>query len=154
MAVDPNVKTLVENRRARFEYEILETYEAGLQLTGTEVKSIRAGKANLQDAFALFRDGEAWLHNLHVAPHGTTSKEFNHDPTRRRKLLLHRREIDRLRGLVEQKGLTVVPLRLVLNRGWIKAHLGVARGKKLHDKRQAIKERETRREIQRELKGR
>ncbi len=154
MAVDPNVKTLVENRRARFEYEILETYEAGLQLTGTEVKSIRAGKANLQDAFALFRDGEAWLHNLHISPHGTASKVFNHDPTRRRKLLLHRREIDRLRGLVEQKGLTVVPLKLVLNRGWIKAHLGVARGKKLHDKRQAIKERQTQREIQRELKER
>ncbi len=146
-------KTLVDNRRARFEYEVLETLEAGIQLSGTEVKSIRAGKVNLQDAFTLIRDGEAWLLNMHIAPHSTASRVFNHDPTRRRKLLLHRKEINRLMGLTEQKGLTVIPLKLVLNKGWIKVHLAVARGKKLHDKREAIKERQVKRDIARELKG-
>ncbi|MEN9240399.1 MAG: SsrA-binding protein SmpB [Thermostichales cyanobacterium SZTDM-1c_bins_54] len=146
-------KTLVDNRRARYEYEILETLEAGIQLSGTEVKSIRAGKVNLQVAFTLIRDGEAWLLNMHVSPHSTAGRVFNHDPTRRRKLLLHRKEINRLIGLTEQKGLTVIPLKLVLNKGWIKVHLGVARGKKLHDKRAAIQERQVKRDIARDLKG-
>lgn len=147
-------KVIIDNRRARHEYEILETLEAGLELTGTEVKSIRAGKANLQDAFILIRDGEAWLLNMHISPHNTASKVFNHDPTRRRKLLLHRREINRLRGTIEQKGLTMIPLKLVLSRGWIKAHIAVARGKKLYDKRQSLKEKQVDREVQRELKAR
>jgi SsrA-binding protein len=147
-------KVIIDNRRARHEYEILETLEAGLELTGTEVKSIRAGKANLQDAFILIRDGEAWLLNMHISPHNTASKVFNHDPTRRRKLLLHRREINRLRGTIEQKGLTMIPLKLVLSRGWIKAHIAVARGKKLYDKRQSLKEKQVNREVQRELKTR
>ncbi|MDX2271139.1 MAG: SsrA-binding protein SmpB [Cyanobacteriota bacterium] len=152
MAISQDYKTIVDNRRARFEYEILETFEAGIELTGTEVKSIRAGKANLQDSFTLFRDGEAWLHNMHISPHTTASKVFNHDPTRRRKLLLHRKEINRLMGLVEQKGLTVIPLKLILSRGWIKAHIAVARGKKLYDKRQSLKEKQIKRDTQRELK--
>ncbi|NJK62060.1 MAG: SsrA-binding protein SmpB [Synechococcaceae cyanobacterium SM2_3_1] len=147
-------KVIIDNRRARHEYEILETLEAGLELTGTEVKSIRAGKANLQDAFILIREGEAWLLNMHISPHNTASRVFNHDPTRRRKLLLHRREINRLRGTIEQKGLTMIPLKLVLSRGWIKAHIAVARGKKLYDKRQSLKEKQVNREVQRELKAR
>jgi SsrA-binding protein len=154
MVMSENYKIVVDNRKARFEYEILETYEAGLELTGTEVKSIRAGKVNLQDSFTLIREGEAWLLNMHVSPHSTASRVFNHDPTRRRKLLLHRREISRITGMIEKKGLTVIPLRLVLTKGWIKAHLAVARGKKLHDKRDALKEKSINRDIQRDLKDR
>jgi SsrA-binding protein len=154
MTEDQAYKTVVDNRRARFEYEVLETYEAGIELTGTEVKSIRAGKVNLQDSFILIREGEAWILNMHISPHSTASRIFNHDPTRRRKLLLHRKEISRLTGMIEQKGLTVIPLKLVLKRGWVKAQIAVARGKKLYDKRQALKERQTHRETQRELKDR
>lgn len=147
-------KTITDNRRARFQYEILETFEAGIELQGTEVKSIRSGRANLQDSFVLIRGGEAWLMNMHVSPYETASRTFNHDPTRRRKLLLHRKEINRLTGLVEQKGLTIVPLKLVLRRGWVKAQVAVARGKKLYDKREALKERQQKRDAQRELKER
>ncbi|GAB4217198.1 MAG: SsrA-binding protein SmpB [Synechococcales cyanobacterium] len=154
MSVSQEYKTIVDNRRARFEYEVLETLEAGIQLSGTEVKSIRAGKVNLQDAFTLIRDREAWLLNMHISPHSTASKVFNHDPTRRRKLLLHRQEISRLAGLTEQKGLTLIPLKLILTKGWIKVHLAVARGKKLHDKRDSIKERDIQRDMQRDLKMR
>lgn len=154
MTEEQSYKTVVDNRRARFEYEVLETYEAGIELTGTEVKSIRAGKVNLQDSFILIREGEAWILNMHISPHSTASRIFNHDPTRRRKLLLHRKEINRLMGMIEQKGLTVIPLKLILKRGWVKTQIAVARGKKLYDKRQALKERQTNRETQRELKER
>lgn len=154
MPLSKEYKTISDNRRARFEYEILEPFEAGLELTGTEVKSIRAGKVNMQDAFILIRDGEAWLLNMHISPYQTASKVFNHEPTRRRRLLLHRREINRIRGQVEQKGLTVIPLKLILVRGWIKAHIGIARGKKLYDKRASIKDRQTKRDAERELKER
>ncbi|WP_017327351.1 SsrA-binding protein SmpB [Synechococcus sp. PCC 7336] len=149
-----NYKTLVDNRRSRFEYELLDTYEAGLELMGTEVKSIRSGRVNLQDAFALVRDGEAWLLNMHIAPHETASRSFNHDPTRRRKLLLHKKEINKIAAALQQKGLTLVPLRLVLSNGWIKIHMAVARGKKLYDKRQSLKEKQVKRETQRALKER
>ncbi|MGF1576497.1 MAG: SsrA-binding protein SmpB [Cyanophyceae cyanobacterium] len=145
-------KTIVDNRRARFEYEVLETYETGIELVGTEVKSIRGGKANLQDSFVLVRDGEAWLLNMHISPYETASKMFNHDPTRRRKLLMHRREINKLRGQIEQKGLTLIPLKLVLNKGWVKVHIALARGKKLYDKRSALKDRDIQRDAQRDLK--
>ncbi len=154
MGADQHVKTIVDNRRARFEYEILETLEAGLVLSGTEVKSIRNGRANLQDAFIVIRDREAWILNMHISPHQTASKVFNHDPTRRRKLLLHRQQINRLTGLVAEKGLTVIPLKLVLNKGWIKAQIAVARGKKLYDKRDSLKAKQTKRETERELKYR
>lgn len=154
MAESYEGKTITDNRRARFQYEILETFEAGIELQGTEVKSIRLGRANLQDSFVLIRGGEAWLMNMHISPYETASRTFNHEPTRRRKLLLHRKEINRLTGLVEQKGLTIVPLKLVLRRGWVKAQVAVARGKKLHDKREAIKEKQQKREAQRELKER
>ena len=147
-------KIVSDNRQARHEYEILETFEAGVELKGTEVKSIRAGKANLKDGFALVRDAEVWLHNVHISPHDTTNKVYNHDPRRTRKLLLHREEIRKLIGQVEQKGLTLVPLKLYLKDGWVKVTIALARGKKLHDKRESLKRKQDEREIQRVVKGR
>ncbi|GAB4133768.1 MAG: SsrA-binding protein SmpB [Cyanobacteria bacterium J069] len=145
-------KVVAENRQARFEYEILETFEAGIELVGTEVKSVRAGKANLRDGFALIRNGEVWLHNVHISPHDTASQYFNHDPRRNRKLLMHRQEIRRLIGKVEQQGLTLVPLKMYLKRGWAKISLALVRGKKLHDKREDLKEKQAKREMQRAMK--
>ncbi|MBF2026309.1 MAG: SsrA-binding protein SmpB [Oscillatoriales cyanobacterium C42_A2020_001] len=147
-------KIVSDNRQARFQYEILETYEAGIQLFGTEVKSIRAGKVNLKDGFALIRNGEALLLNVHVSPHHTTSQVFNHDPRRTRKLLLHRDEIRRLTGKIEQQGLTLVPLKMYLKRGWVKVDIALARGKKLHDKREDVRKRQDQRDMQRALKNR
>ncbi|QKD81464.1 SsrA-binding protein SmpB [Thermoleptolyngbya sichuanensis A183] len=145
-------KVVAENRQARFEYEILETFEAGIELVGTEVKSVRAGKANLRDGFALIRNGEVWLHNVHISPHDTASQYFNHDPRRTRKLLMHRQEIRKLIGKVEQQGLTLVPLKMYLKRGWVKVSLALARGKKLHDKREDLKQKQAKREMQRAMK--
>jgi SsrA-binding protein len=145
---DSPAKTIVSNRRARFEYEILDTMEAGLVLTGTEVKSLRDGKANLQDSFARFDRGELWLHNLHISPYDPGNR-FNHDPLRPRKLLMHHRELRKLIGSVEQKGLTLVPLDLHFRRGVAKVSLGLVRGKKLHDKRHAEKEKDAKREMAR-----
>ncbi|MGF1512587.1 MAG: SsrA-binding protein SmpB [Elainellaceae cyanobacterium] len=146
-------KTVADNRQARFQYEILETFEAGLELLGTEVKSIRDGRANLRDGYASIRDGEAWLHNVHVSPTKTASQYFNHEPLRARKLLLHRQEIRKLIGKTEQQGLTLVPLKLYLQRGWIKVTIALARGKKLHDKRETLKRRQSDREIARAVKN-
>ena len=146
------IKIVSDNRKARYLYEILETYEAGIQLLGTEVKSIRDGRANLRDGYGLLRDGEAWLLNVHISPHQSTTQAFNHDPRRTRKLLLHRQELRKLIGKVEQKGLTLVPLKLYLQRGWIKVTLALAKGKKLHDKRETLKKRQTQREVERVLK--
>ena len=129
-------KLLADNRFARHQYEILETLETGVELLGTEVKSIRAGQVNLRDGFCLIRNGELQLHNVHISPHSHAGRFFNHDPLRVRKLLAHRREIDRLRGALEQKGLTLVPLNLHLKGSWIKLTIGVGKGRKLHDKRQ------------------
>ncbi|MFM7635231.1 MAG: SsrA-binding protein SmpB [Cyanobacteriota bacterium] len=129
-------RLLADNRFARHQYDILETLECGLELLGTEVKSIRAGQVNLRDGFCLIRNGELQLHNVHISPHSHAGRFFNHDPLRVRKLLAHRREIDRLRGALEQKGLTLVPLNLHLKGSWIKITIGVGRGRKLHDKRQ------------------
>ncbi len=147
-------KIISDNRQARFQYEILETYEAGIQLVGTEVKSIRAGKVNLRDGFALVRNGEVLLLNVHVSPHHTTSQIFNHDPRRTRKLLLRKDEIRKLVGKVEQQGLTLVPLKMYLKRGWVKVDIGLARGKKLHDKRDDMRKRQDQRDMQRALKNR
>ncbi|PAX45666.1 SsrA-binding protein [Brunnivagina elsteri CCALA 953] len=133
-------------------YEILETYEAGIQLAGTEVKSIRTGKANLQDGYALIRNGEAWLLNMHVSPYTQSSAYFNHEPRRTRKLLLHRKEIRTLVGKVEQEGLTLIPLKMYLKRGLVKVTIGLCRGKKLHDKREDLKRRDDQREMQRAMK--
>jgi SsrA-binding protein len=147
-------KILSDNRQARFQYEILETYEAGIELKGTEVKSIRAGKVNLRDGFALIRDGEALLLNVQISPHDTTSQSFNHDPRRTRKLLLHKDEIRKLTGKVQQQGLTLIPLRLYMKRGWVKVDIGLARGKKLHDKREDVRRRDDQREMARAMKNR
>lgn len=146
------VKIISDNRQARYLYEILETYEAGVQLVGTEVKSIRAGKVNLRDGYALIRNGEAWLTNVHISPYDTTGKYFNHEPKRDRKLLLHKKEINKLIGALQEKGLTLVPLKMYLKGEWVKVSLGLGKGKKLHDKRETIKRREDQREMQRALK--
>ncbi len=148
------IKIVAENRQARFTYEILETFEAGVELRGTEVKSIRDGKVNLQDGYALIRNAEVWLHNVHISPHETASQVFNHDPRRTRKLLLHRQEIRKLIGQVEQKGLTLVPLRMYLKGGKVKVAIALARGKKLHDKREDLKRKQEKREIERVMKNR
>ena len=129
-------RLLADNRFARHQYEILDTLECGIELLGTEVKSIRAGQVNLRDGFCLIRGGELQLHNVHISPHSHAGRFFNHDPLRVRKLLAHRREIDKLRGALEQKGLTLVPLNLHLKGSWIKITIGVGKGRKLHDKRQ------------------
>ncbi len=145
-------KVVSDNRQARYLYEILETFEAGIELKGTEVKSIRQGKANLKDGYALIRNGEAWLINVHISPHQTTGEYFNHDPRRTRRLLLHRGELRKLIGKVEEKGLTLVPLKMYLKRGWVKISLGLAKGKKLYDKREDLRKRQDQREMQRAMK--
>ena len=145
-------RTLVKNRQARFNYEILEKVEAGIALEGTEVKSIREGKANIKEAYADIRNGEAWLIGAHISPysHGNIT---NHDPLRERKLLLNAVEIHRLQSKVMEKGLTLVPLSLYLKGRLVKLELGVGRGKKLGDKREDIKKRDQEREIHRAIKG-
>jgi SsrA-binding protein len=146
-------QTITLNRRARHEFAIAETLEAGLVLTGTEIKSIRAGRVNLSDAYARIERGEAWLIGAHIAPYEQGNR-YNHEPLRTRKLLLHRDQIAELAGAVNAKGLTLVPLRLYIRDGRAKLELGLARGKKAHDKRRAIAERDQRRELERELKER
>ena len=146
------VKVVSDNRQARYQYHILDTYEAGIELVGTEVKSIRAGKVNLRDGYALIRNGEIWLTNVHISPYEISGKYFNHEPRRDRKLLLHKREIIKLIGLLKEKGLTLVPLKMYLKGDWVKVSLGVGKGKKLHDKRETIKRREDKREMARAMK--
>jgi SsrA-binding protein len=147
-------KIIADNRQARHQYEILETYEAGIELLGSEVKSARLGKVNLKDGFAQLKDGEVWLMNVHISPHQSTNKAYNHEAKRSRKLLMHRDEIRKLIGKVEQKGLTLVPLKMYLKRGWLKVSIALAKGKKLHDKRDALKAKQQKREIDRALSGR
>lgn len=147
------LKPIASNRRARHEFWIEETYEAGIALTGTEVKSLREGRANLQDAFARVHGGEVWLHHLHISPYAQ-GNIHNHDPLRARKLLLHRREILRLKDRADRKGYTLVPLRLYFRRGVAKVELGVARGRHLYDKRERIAERDAERRIARNLGAR
>jgi SsrA-binding protein len=147
----PADKTLVTNRQAFHDYNILETVEAGVALAGTEVKSIRAGNVNLRDAYARAQDGEIWLWNAHIAPFEQGNR-WNHEPRRPRRLLLHTREIGRLMRKAGESGYTLVPLRLYDRHGKIKLELALARGKKQYDKRAAIAERETRREIERTIK--
>ncbi|NER00699.1 MAG: SsrA-binding protein SmpB [Cyanothece sp. SIO2G6] len=146
-------KVLSDNRQARFLYEILETYEAGIELLGTEVKSIRQGRVNMRDGFTAIRDGEAWLNNIHISPCSNTNQVFNHEPRRSRKLLLHKQEINKLIGQVEQKGLTIVPLKMYLKNGWVKVTIALARGKKLHDKREDLKRKDAKRDVERALKN-
>ena len=146
----PETQSIARNRRARHEYHILETWEAGIALTGTEVKSLRNGKANLTDAFGIVKDGEVYLLNLHISPY-EQGNQFNHEPTRTRKLLLHRREIRRLIGSVERQGLTLVPLELYFKRGKAKVAIALGKGKKEHDKRDDQRKRDDEREIARHL---
>src|SRR5215211_4935306 len=146
------VKLIAENRKARHEYQLLEKYEAGLVLTGTEVKSLRDGGASLQQAYADVRDGEAWLIGAHIAEYGQ-GNVFNHEPDRDRKLLLHRKEIASLLGKVRERGLTLVPTRLYFKDGKVKVELALARGKEQRDKRRDIAKRDAQRQIDRELKS-
>lgn len=150
MAKETGRKLVAQNRKARHDYHIDETFEAGLVLTGTEVKSLRAGRANLTDAYAVIIDGEAYLQNAHIPEysHGTWT---NHAARRTRKLLLHRKQIDRLAAATQEKGLTIVPLSLYFSNGLAKVEIALARGKKLYDKRQAIAKREAERDAARAL---
>jgi SsrA-binding protein len=148
-----NEKVVATNREAYHNYHIIETHECGIALTGTEVKSIREGRCNLKDSYGLIRQGEAWLLNAHISPYSHGNRE-NHDPTRTRKLLLHRTEINRLSGKVQEKGLTLVPTRMYFKNGRIKLELAVAKGKKLYDKRETERRREADREARAAIKER
>jgi len=148
----PYHRQIASNRRARHEYHILDTFEAGLELVGTEVKAARAGKVQLKEGFVEFKNGQAFLVGVHVSPYSHGNRE-NHLPDRPRKLLLSRRQIDRLAGQTQAKGMTVVPLSMYLKGNWIKVELALVVGKKLHDKRQAARERELDREAQEALKA-
>jgi SsrA-binding protein len=145
------IKTVATNRKAYHDYHIKETYEAGISLTGTEVKSIREGRVNLKDSYALIKDGEAFLMNCHVSPY-RYGNIMNHDPLRTRKLLLHKKEINKLWGLTSRQGYTLVPLKIYFKSGKAKVELGLARGRRQYEKRDTIKEKEAKREIERHLK--
>ena len=145
-------KRLAENRYAKFQYEIIERIEAGIELLGTEVKSIRNGNVNLRDGYCSFRDEEIILLNVHISPHKNVGSFFNHDPLRSRKLLLHKKEIIKLKSNTEKKGLTIIPLSIYLKGSWIKLTIGIGKGRKLHDKRQADKQKNIKREIKSALK--
>ena len=142
---------IATNRQASYRYHLLDKWEAGLVLTGTEVKSLRDGKAQIKDGYAAVRDGEVWLHNVHIPPYGPAARE-NHEPERSRKLLLHKNEIERLAGRARERGLTIVPTRLYFSDGRAKVEIALARGKDVGDKRQAIKERELKREMERAVR--
>ncbi|NRA97619.1 MAG: SsrA-binding protein SmpB [Planctomycetes bacterium] len=150
---DSEPRAIATNRRARYEYEILDTWEAGIALLGAEVKSLRTGKANLSDSYATVRRGEAFLVNVHISPYDKAGRD-NPEPRRERKLLLHRREIARIRSSVAEKGLTLVPLKLYFKNGRAKVELGLARGKRRYDKRETIRRRDHEREMQRAVRGR
>jgi SsrA-binding protein len=147
-------QTVADNRKARHDYFIDENYEAGLALTGSEIKSIRAGRINLRGGYARIQNGEVWLHDVHISPYEQSGTYYNHEPTRPRKLLLHRREISRILGQVERQGFTLVPLRVYFKGRHAKLDLGLARGKKLYDKREDIASREAKRDIERVMKSR
>lgn len=151
--VDKGIKIATENRKAWHEYHIHEKYEAGIALTGTEVKSLRGGRANLQDAYASIDNGELMLHNMHVSPYEQGNR-YNHEPLRTRKLLMHKSEIMKLLGHTRAKGYTLVPLKVYFKRGLVKVELGLATGKKLFDKRHDIAERDAKRDVDRALRDR
>ena len=142
----------IKNKRARFEYQILDTFIAGIQLYGTEIKSIRLGEATITEAFCAFKENELWIRGMHIAEYefGTYA---NHDPKRERKLLLNKQELNKLQKKLKDQGLTIIPLRLFINKkGWAKLEIAIAKGKKLHDKRETIKERENKRDMERSIK--
>lgn len=142
----PAIKLVSDNRRARHEYEILDVLECGIQLQGTEVKSMRNGQCSLQDAFARIEDGEVWLYNCYIAPYDHGNR-FNHEPRRKRRLLLHARQILKFHQKMKEKGLTLIPLKIFFKRNWVKVDIALARGKQLHDKRDSIAKRETKRQL-------
>ncbi len=148
-----NVKVVATNRKARFEYFLLEHYEAGLALQGSEIKSIRAGQISLAEAYVRVEGRQAWLMEAHIAPYAQANR-YNHDPKRPRRLLLHRKELRELWDAVRQKGVTIVPTRVYLKESRAKLEIAIAKGKKLHDKRQAIAQREAEREIERQMQSR
>lgn len=152
-AADEQQTLIADNRKAFFDYHILETFEAGVVLTGTEVKGIREGKANLRDSYGRVENGEVWLYNVHINPYSHRGYS-DHDPKRRRKLLLHRAEIRKLIGKTVERGLTLVPTRLYFKNGRVKVAIALAKGKQLHDKRETIKRRETERETRALVKDR
>jgi SsrA-binding protein len=150
---NPEIESIAKNRRARHDYTIIDTFEAGLVLTGSEVKSLRDGKANLSDAYGIVRNGEIFIINLHISVYERASYN-NHEPTRTRKLLLHKREIGRLIGAIERQGLTLIPLELYFKRGIAKVAIALGKGKKQHDKREDAKARDADREIARAVRTR
>ncbi len=147
------MKVVATNRKARHDYHILDTYEAGMALTGSEIKSVRAGRINLRESYVTVRSDELWLINCHIAPYDPANR-LNHEPLRERKLLMHRRQIDRLARDVQEPGCTIVPLRVYLKNNWAKVEIALAHGKRQYDKRQAIAKRESERHIRRTLKER
>jgi SsrA-binding protein len=148
--VQDRIKTIATNRKAYHDYLIEDTFEAGIVLQGSEMKSLRAGQVNLRDSYAAVREGELWLLNVHISPYQQASYQ-NHDPRRDRKLLMHRREINRLAGKLQEKGLTLIPLQIYLKNGRAKIQLGLGRGKKVYDKRQTLRQRDDQRQMERAL---
>jgi SsrA-binding protein len=146
-----SIKIISDNRRARHEYEVLEVVEAGIELMGTEVKSLRQGRVSLQDSFARIDDGELWLYNCHISPYDHGNR-FNHEALRKRKLLMHHREILKLKSAVQEKGLALIPLKLIFKGSLVKVDLALAKGKQLYDKRETIAKRDTKRQIERIIK--
>ncbi|MBY0357493.1 MAG: SsrA-binding protein SmpB [Candidatus Obscuribacterales bacterium] len=140
------VRLVSDNRRARHEYEILQVYECGIELQGTEVKSLRTGRCSLQDSFGKIEDAQVWLYNCHISPYDHGNR-FNHEPTRKRRLLLHSREILKIHQQIKEKGLTLIPLRMFFKRNWVKVDIALARGKHLYDKRESIAKRDTKRQL-------
>jgi len=147
------IKVIAENRKARYEYFVEEKYEAGIILTGTEIKSIRAGRVNLKDSYAEVIQGEIWLNQMHISPYDQGNR-FNHDPLRRRKLLLNRPEIAKMIGKVQQQGMTLIPLKIYLKQGLAKIELGLCKGKKNYDKRDDLANRDAKRQMERDLRER
>ncbi|HEY4566262.1 SsrA-binding protein SmpB [Planococcaceae bacterium Storch 2/2-2] len=144
-------KTVARNRKANFNYAIEDTYEAGIVLKGTEIKSIRAGKVQINDAFVLIRNNEAWVSNMHISPYEQGNRH-NHDPLRARKLLLHKRQIDILRGRVQRDGYSIIPIKMYIKNGFAKLLIGLGKGKKLHDKREDLKRKDAKRDVARAFK--
>ena len=144
-------RTITTNRKAYHDYHIIETFETGIVLTGTEIKSIRGHHVNLKDSYALIENGELWLYKMHISPYSHGNR-FNHEPLRHRKLLIHKYEFQRLIGKTKEKGLTLIPLKLYWKRNWVKVELALAKGKKLYDKREAIAEKDVKRQIERAMR--
>ena len=147
------IKILAENRKARYDYSIIESLECGIELVGTEVKSLKTGRFSFTDSYARIKEGELFLVGFHITPY-PFGNLFNHDPDRERRLLAHKQEIKRLKRKTDEKGYTLIPLRIYLKKGYVKLEIGIAVGKKMHDKREAIKERDQKRDLQREMRSR